>query len=384
MNQRAKALAAFILLLTGVALVGAACPKQANLSGEPAAQLVVTSVTLPDANQVLIKANGTFTAKSASPDEFIITVDVPGAVVGADVQRAMPGMGVIKRVEVRELPQLTPPVVRISVALSQEATSKLQSADGGAMLVVKPVAGGATAPTAEEEVVLPYAEARAEVERLITGAPPPPVAPLPAEYQPVKEQTTGLPPILTPMPPGGPNGEATVVGDIYYRTLTDGVQVLIMTNGAIGNYTDYDTRSPAMLYVELPGLTSVAPQRVYNLRWGGVNDITVSKKSDRVVVGIDFAGPLLAYDVKKTGSGIVVTVYKAKYTPGGLSATKYVTQPGDSLRSISERVYGSPDGWNRILSANREAFTARERKAIEQTQGAIPLGTNVVLMIPVR
>lgn len=384
MNRRAKALAAIFLLLFGVTLIGAACPKEANLSGEPEAQVVVTSVTVPDANQVLIKANATFTAKSAAPDEFIITVDVPSAVVGADVQRTVSGQGSIKSVEVRELTQLTPPVVRISVSLNQEATSKLQAAEGGAMLVISPTTGGATAPTPEEEVILPYAETKAEVERLISGAPPPPVEPLPAEYMPVEEQPTGMPVILTPMPPGGSNGEATVVGDIYYRTLPDGVQILIMTNGAIGNFTDYDTDYPAMLYVELPGLSSVAPQKIYNLRWGGVNDITVSKKPNKVVVGIDFAGPLQAYDVKKTGSGIVVTVYKAKYTPGGLSATKYVTQSGDSLRSISERVYGTPEGWVRILSANRKAFTARERKAIEQSQGAIELGTNVTLMIPVR
>jgi len=393
MFRRANALAVLFLLLA----VSAAGPARSD------ADVVVTGVTVPDANQVLIKANATFTAKAATGNNLQVVVDIKNAALAADVPPTVPGQGVIQSVEVKSLSDQDPPVVRVIINLTQDAGAAMTASEGGALLTLTPkptapaapapapvaaapapAASSAAVPTEQEEVILPYEETRKEVERLMTGAPPPEVGPLPPEYQPVETQQTGLPPILTPMPPAGPDGAATVVGDIYYRTLPDGVQVMVMTNGTVGNYTDYDTKSPAKLYLEFPGLTSVAPQTVYGLHWGGVNNITVSKKSGRVVVVIDFARGLQAYDIKRTGSGVVVTVYKARYAPGGLSSQRYLTQPGDSLASISKKAYGTPDGWTRILSANREAFTARERTAIERSNGSIELGTNVVLMLPNR
>ena len=376
MLRRANVPMTVFLLLVGLAFAG---PTRSA-----GADVVVTSVTVPDANQVLIKANATFTAKSATPDTFTVTVDIKSAVVGAEVRRVLAGQGLILNVEVKELTQVNPPSVQVVITLNQEAVVELAADDGGALIKLTPKAGGAVATASQGEVILPYAEARAEVERLMTGAPPPPVEPLPPEYQPIEQQQIGLPPILTSMPPAGPDGAATVVGDIYYRALPNGVQIMIMTNGAVGKFNDYDTQNPARLYVELPGLNSVTPQKVYDLHWGGVSSITVSKKNDKVVVGIGFVGGLQAYDLKRTASGVVVTVYKAKYTPGGMSSQPYVTQQGDSLRSVSEKIYGTPDGWQRILAANRSAFTPRERVAIEQSKGTIEMGANVTLIVPTR
>ncbi len=44
--------------------------------------------------------------------------------------------------------------------------------------------------------------------------------------------------------------------------------------------------------------------------------------------------------------------------PSPPSASEYVIQPGDTLRSIAQDVYGAADQWPRIYDANRELIGA--------------------------
>ena len=385
-TRRAHALAPLVLSLAGLALLGAACPKKTNVQAaalETMANTVVTGVSVPEANQVLIVAGAPFQATAASPDPLQVTVDIVDAIAATEVPRQLSGQGIVKEVQVKELKDLEPPILRVTAILNQEASAELKEKDNGVLLVLTPKTGVTAAAEVSQGPTLPYQETKEEIERLMAGAPPEPVAPLGPEYQ-TTPAGANLPSILTPMPAPNPDGSASVVGDIYYRTLPDGLQIMIMTNGQVGRFSDYDTGSPAMLYVEFPGLAVATPQKVYPVRWGGISDVTVAAKGGKAVVAIDFAGGLQAYDLRKTTTGVVVTIYKAKYLPGGISSRNYVTVAGDSLRSISARFYGDEDGWQRILSANRGVFTASEVRAIQNSNGSIPLGVNLSLQIPVR
>lgn len=61
-------------------------------------------------------------------------------------------------------------------------------------------------------------------------------------------------------------------------------------------------------------------------------------------------------------------------SPRGATATTYTVEPGDTLRSIAETVYGDPEAWGPIYEANQEV--------IGPTPDDLPAG--IQLRIPQR
>ena len=54
------------------------------------------------------------------------------------------------------------------------------------------------------------------------------------------------------------------------------------------------------------------------------------------------------------GSPSPVGTEPAPLSVGSATTSDYVVQPGDTLRSIAENVYGDADQWPRIYDANRD------------------------------
>lgn len=395
------------LIFVGIMLIGATCDEQVNLQGGflDLAPARVTGVSVPQANQVLITASGRIKGKPFTlPDPERVAVDISN-VSAKDLPSEVSGMGVITRVEIKYLPDLNPPVVRVIAHVSQQVTYNLDHQGKSLALILTPkdissdpawvdaeTKSTTTGPGTEGE--LPYEDTKRELERLLSGAPPDPIATTGPVYIAPVDSSPGGPvgptkaagaPLLPSMPASNA-GAATMVGDILYRTMVpdEGMQIMILTNGLVNNYSDFDTKSPARIVVDLYGLSSNTPKNTYPIRWLGIRNVRVKTDSAKTRVTINFSGRLKAYDVKRTGSGVVVSIYKTKPAAGAYTYQSYTTGSGDNLRTISERFYGNQEGWPRLLAANEDLFTAGEIKQIRKDKGASTLGENLTIKVPAR
>lgn len=381
-----KFLAAGLTLWCALAL-GAACPKQGpgvETGARSGGGTRVTGVSVPEANQVQINGSGLIDGTPfVISDPLRIVVDVKDVFAGQNLPSNVAGAGVIKDVEVKSLPDLNPPVVRVVVSVSQDVTYELKNRGMSLLLVLEPKANGEPVEgTREDANKLPYDETKKELERLLSGAPPPPMSPLPysgGSGMPAQESS-----LLAHLPPPNFDGSATVVGDVFYRTTDDGLQILIVTNGAPARFSDYEERNPARLVVDFQGLTKGTSQWTYPVNYRGVSQVRIGQHPGMTRVVIDFRGKLPAYSVKKTASGVAVTIIKGAYMPGGVESQSYTTTSQESLRSVAQRVYNNPDAWTTILSANRDAFTRREIDEIRNSNGNSLVGSGLTLRVPTR
>ncbi len=381
--------AAGIALLVMVAATMSFCQKDSSIFTDaegyvPGAEVMVTEVSVPEGNQVLITGNGAMDAYPFIMEERVVAVDVKAAAMASGMQDRLNvgGSDLITDVEVRPLTAMSVPVVRVVVHVKRDVTYRLDNRMSSVALILE--ATGKDEGMGDD--TLPYEEAKEELIRLETGAPPQPYGPGgPARVaaSPQVKATSQYSPMLVQMPGPGGGGSATVVGDVLYRTIEDGLQILILTNGRVRDFVDFDLSRPPRIVVDFPGLGDATSQSVYNLSFAGVKSIKVGQHYDKTRVVINLK-KLTAYDVSLTRSGVVVTVIDAKYVPGGFNFTEYRTGANESLRDVANKHYGNPEAWSRLLAANRDIFTKRELEDIRRSDGAVILGTNVIIRVPVR
>lgn len=382
------------LLALSLSMIGAQCQNsEVDVSTPLGLSAQVTGVSVSGDSQVTISGNSKLKAFAFIMDDPVrVAVDVKGATLSSDVEKEMAGAGMISRVEINQL-DLNPPVVRVICYVPDDVDYQLES-EGKALIltVMRPQAGGKDPEQVAEEGTMPYDETKDELEALLAGRPTPTMsassAPMPSggpvQYSGAGESSSQYPPILPDMPPPNANGSANMVGDIYYRTGDEGIQIMIMTNGPVADFLDFDIVNPPKLVLDLWGCRDQTPKNVFPLKWGGVDQIRVGVHYDKTRVVIDFSGALKAYDIKRTNSGLVVTIGKAPYVQGAGNFKTRTTGTGQSLRSIAQAEYGNPDNWPRLVSANRDRFTNEELKQFISAEGALVLGENLDIRVPVR
>jgi len=414
------------LMVLAILMTGATCqtPKVEMEAGQ-GGDVVVTGVSMPEANKVIIEGKGELVGNAFPMNDPIrVTVDVQGAAMGSGVKKSIKGRGAVEKVEVEAIDYLSPPVVRVTAYLAEDAEYNIETLEGDIHLTIisegepgdytatepdmdtvpdeAEWAGGeqagmdepmpADSPPTEammepEEAAgegdLSYKEVRQEMERIMSGQGPEPVGD-DYEFAP-RETPPQYPPMLPSMPPPAADGSATVIGDIVYRTSDETVQIMILTNGYVRDFVDFDLPgSRAKIVVDIPGVSIESKKKVFPVKWAGVKQVRLGPHMDKSRAVIDLYGNLQAYTVDRTRSGVVVTVYKLPYVPGGLNYRKFRTGSGDSLRSIAQREYGYAGAWPRLLSSNRDKFTRQERENIRKSDGGYPLGQNIDIRVPVR
>ncbi|HUT53205.1 MAG TPA: AMIN domain-containing protein [bacterium] len=389
MKRKMRLSVALGLPLLCAALLGAACPKQktgVEAGPKKKGATTVTEVSMPEANQVEIKGSSLLEGYPfLIPDPLRIGVDVKDAQAALDLPSQISGSGVITNIEVKSLPNLEPPVVRVIATVNQNVTYELKNRGMSLVLVLEPKEG----PVAEEQPdaskILPYDETKKELERMLSGAPPPPMSPSPAYSGARPAMAENVPQAkLRMMPPPNGDGSANAVGDILYRTTDDGVQILIVTNGSVARFADYDVPNPPRLVVDFQGMTVATPKYTYPVSWGGVSQVRLGKHPGMARVVVDFRGKMPAYSVKRTESGVSITVFKAGYVPGGVDCQYYTTGAGESLRDVARKVYGNPEAWVTIMSANRGLFKRSELEEMRKNGGSTILGEAIKLKVPNR
>jgi hypothetical protein len=290
------------------------------------------------------------------------------------------------------------------VSLNRDMTYNLVDKPNGVTLDLEPKEQGAGVSEP-----LPYDEARSEVERQISGRPPAPIkrsGRAPSSYSSMPTGDRPKAPFLPDLPPSASDGSATVVGDVYFRSMKgNDVQVMIYTNGPVKNYVDFNLMGPPRIVVDLYGVDDEASKENYYFKWGRIKRVRVGQHMEKTRVVIDIKGKLPAYQVESTYTGIVVTLFDFDYyrevkgskgeclpdypCDRSYEATlarfsKYETAEGESFRSIAGKEYGNPQKWLTIFTANREVFTKKEREAIRESNGALELGAGLDIKIPVR
>jgi type IV pilus assembly protein PilQ len=385
------------LLVLGLALVGAQCPQEGvDLDAAPAATgATVSGVTVLEDNRIEISGNAFLEGYPYRLEGPLrIVVDINYANLGGDVPREQSGSGAISRVEAKILHEVDIPMVRVIAYVDQDVTYKMDEKINKLILMLEPSEAAGLMPVEEEVTPMPFDETKEELERLLAGAPPRYIT----TEMPYKEQAAGsgglgeyahatgsLRPLLGDMPPPKMDGSASEVHDVFYRISDEGIQIMILTNGPVTDFLDFDLPSPPKIVVDFWGMSAGTSKRVFPIAWAGVRQVRLGVHHDKIRAVVDLRGGLPAYDVKKTGSGVVVTILKKeKYTPGGVSVKRYTTGPGDSLRTIAQREYGNANNWPRLISANRNIFTRTELETIRKNNGHGEIGQGLTIRVPVR
>lgn len=319
---KVRRLSFLMFALFGLLLLGTACPKSepgVNASSE-GNLITVTEVSVPEDNQVVINGNKVIEGYPVFlSDPMRVNVDIRGAGLAPGLETSIPGKGLISKVEVQVIRNVHPEVVRVTAYVNQDVTYELKPRGNGQLLVISPKSGAAKSNQDGAEAgegtppVLPYNETKAEVDRLISGRPPAPVSasmmPPSTGGQPVSASASvgSLPALLPNLPAANPDGSANTVGEVYYRTMGRGVQIMIYCNGPVADFKSYESR-PGSLIIELAGVKSAAPKTSYPLHWGGVNEVRLSSSGNKTRVVVSFAGRMRTYQVNKTSTGIVISV----------------------------------------------------------------------------
>ncbi len=399
------ALAIYMVL----SLAGATCQKQeSGVTSTPgiSASVVVNEVSVPTPNKVEITGTGRMDADVIllSEDPPALAVEIKDASLAEGITGSVSGKGAISSVRTKQVSGMDIPLVRVNVELKRNMTYSLERKNKGVVLKLESMkqdAGGTQ--------TLPYNEARAEVERQISGEPPATIeksSRAPSAYRSVRPGQRPKAPFLPDMPPPASDGSATVIGDVYFRTLEGkNVQVMIYTNGPANNFCDFNLLSPPRIVVDIRNVAPLTSKKRFTFKWGRTQTVRIGEHMNKTRVVIDINGRLPAYHVHSTYTGIVITLFNYDYyreiksdegecLPGypcdrAYEADlpkfrEYVTGERESFRSIAEKEYGNPGKWLTIFTANREIFTREERKAIRESEGTLRLGERIKIKIPVR
>ncbi|MFO8058139.1 MAG: AMIN domain-containing protein [bacterium] len=389
-------------------LPGANCGKnqQSGPTSALSGSAVVKKVSVPAPDRVKITGNDKMDADTIflTEEPPTLSLEIKGATLAEGVAGNIPGKGSISSVSVESIPNMAVPLVRVMVELNRDMTYSLKEDADGVTLNLTPQPEWASGPE-----TLPYNESREEVGRQIRGEPAPAIkksSRAPSGYRSIRTGERPKAPFLPDMPSPASDGNATVIGDVYFRTLEENdVQVMIYTNGPVKEYCDFNLLDPPRIVVDLWQVMPQTPKETYSFNWGRIKTVRVGEHMDKSRVVIDIKGKLPAYQVETTYTGVVITIFNHDYyrevksdqgecLPGypcdrayeaDLARFKdYRTAKGESFRSMAESEYGNPDKWLTIFTANREIFTKKERKAIKESNGALELGQGLKIKVPLR
>lgn len=307
------------LLLLAAAMSGlllaAACPKQDTevAAAPPAGEgglITVTEVSVPEDNQVFINGNNVIEGFPCFlTDPLRVVVDIRNADAAPAVPSEVTGRGMIFKVEIQTISTVNPQVVRVTIYVADDVTYELKPrGNTGTLVVLKP---RKKKPAAEQPAAAPapsYEEARRDAERLISGETPRTASAMspPTSSQP-RPAVAGASssPLLPDLPPANPDGSATVVGEIFYRTFGAGIQIMIYTNGTLKDFKNYESGNA--LIIDLPGISPATPKRDYPISWAGVSVVRVGGDSSRTRVTVNFSRKR-PYQITQTSTGLVITV----------------------------------------------------------------------------
>jgi len=255
-------------------------------------------------------------------DPIRLMVDIRGATLDSSAPASIPVNGdPIQSVTVSSLKAKDQSVVRLEVSLTRDVDWQIQPRGDSLTISLTP-----------RQIEIPkdipedmYEQARKVEEKLYatgTYTAPPSGIQIPegaALNQPVVVQRTyptapSRPAVPAPSRPAvaptlpAVKGTATQVKDILYRFSGSKVQILIKTNGVVGNYHDFTLDQPNRLVIDLPGLKEASVKDRFAIGHSGVQRVRLGAHPGKTRVVIDFPGPIPAYSFSRVKQGLVITL----------------------------------------------------------------------------
>ena len=174
--------------------------------------------------------------------------------------------------------------------------------------------------------------------------------------------------------------DVTVNRDLEATTLK------INTDGPVKGFDDFILTDPDRLVIDVfdaradfvqPRL-DVGSTSVASVRWGPHKDRT------RIVIDLVASGFAPYYTIKKSQSGVEVTIYSNKTAAQAPASdfTAHTVAAGENLQMIARKAYGDPRAWRRIVSSNRDKFM--DANVVLDSEGFLYPETGAVLRLPVR
>ena len=247
-----------------------------------------------------------------------------------------------------------------------------------------PFPGAEPAPPSGEEPTPPETPATEAPQSAAATLPPAPTSPGRPATGPASLAPLVLATRFMARPGSAPRAmkllDVTVNRDLEATTLK------INTDGPVKGFDDFILTAPDRLVIDVfdtradftqPRL-DVGSTSVASVRWGPHKDRT------RIVIDLAASGFAPYYTIKKTRSGVEVTIYSNK-TAAQAPASDFTTHTvaaGENLQMIARKAYGDPRAWRRIVSSNRDKFM--DANAVLDSEGLLYPETGTVLRLPVR
>ena len=179
---------------------------------------------------------------------------------------------------------------------------------------------------------------------------------------------------------------AMKVLDIRVTPGDEATKLTINTDGPIRRFDDFSLTGPNRLVLDIFDAKAGFVQPRINVTSSAVAAVRWGPHKDRTRIVIDLAEDASApyYQVKKTTSGLEVTVYSNKTADQAPESefTMHTVAAGENLQAIAQKAYGDQRAWRKIVSANPDKFP--DTNAVLDSEGLLYPKAGTVLKLPVR
>ncbi len=289
--------------------------KKKAEGAEPVVQEQLTEVQVIAGKEIILTGTKKLNvAITPMTDPIRMMIDVRDMAPAPEVTRIMDiNMGLIKTVRISQFANIT----RLEVLLKQDADFIIAREGKEATVKLEPRV------EAKDETIPPelfYKAQRAQTELIMTGEITPVIDPsVMVPKGPMSgtivTSASGIPQAVTPQsqamtPTASYARTANRILDVKHRVSGNQVQVLVRTDGTVGEFREYTMSRPSRVIVDLIGVRGTVPRNFYNINLGPVRKVRLGEHPEcpgftRIVV--DFStGKLPAYYVTRVKGGVMI------------------------------------------------------------------------------
>jgi hypothetical protein len=308
-----------ILFMFSISTSAGLFKKKTGEEAAPAVQDQVTDIQTAAGKEIVIQGTKKMEcAVFVIPDPIRMMINLTGVVLAPEIPRTLlVNQGLMKTIRINEFRSGDKVLTRMEVALTQDAEYTINREGKSVTVTLEPKTAKEKDDTIPIEL---YSRAqRATTELIETGEMTPEIHPQ------VVVPTSPPGPSLVVSPGTAPAtlraetgamkqkvqypGTATRVMDVKHRVSENQFQILIQTDGTVGNYEEFTMNRPARLVIDLLGIKGSVPRSSYPVNQAGIKRIRLGQHPDKTRIVLDFSTKKIPqYYVMRTKGGIMIAV----------------------------------------------------------------------------
>ena len=293
--------------------------KKAQGDAKPTMQNYVSEIQVLAGKEINIKATKKMDMGIVVvPDPIRMMIDIKGLGPSPDLPRSITiGQGMIKSIRVREFTGGPEVVTRLEIMLTQDAQYRIDRKAKEVTVTLEPKA------RKKDDTIPPelfYKAQKVTTELIKTGdvrleIQPHVTVPKSASQAGAIFVTSGVeggaprPEVEAMKPDASYTLTATRIKDVKYRGADSQIQILVRTDGMVGEFKEFTMGRPNRLVIDLIGVKGKVPRNSYTVNQGGVKRIRLGEHSNYTRIVVDFSTKKIPqYYITRTKGGIMIAV----------------------------------------------------------------------------